>query len=74
MPRPDYIAQLHEAKYELRFSSGTEKPELFIKYKAALENASKLSNLPGPQVEAAVSKDFGIWVKQEKLPKVLPLG
>jgi hypothetical protein len=67
--RPDYIAGLHAAKYDLRFCSGAEKPEMMRRYKAALTEASRLSGFTGPELEAAVARDFGEWVKQERLPK-----
>ncbi len=72
MPRPDYIARLHEAKYELRFCDGSQKAAFLKKYKEALAEAAKASGLTTIQVEAAVARDFGVWVKQEKLPKLPP--
>ena len=69
MARPDYIANLHAAKYDLRFCSGEEKPEMLRRYKAALQAASRRSGFSGPELEAAVACDFGAWVKQERLPK-----
>lgn len=72
MARPDYIVQLHGAKYDLRFCSGAEKPEMVRRYKAALAEASRRSGYTGPELEAAVARDFGAWVKQEKLPKPPP--
>ena len=69
MARPDYIANLHAAKYDLRFSSGSEKPAMLRRYKAALEEASRRSGFTGPELEAALARDFGDWVKQERLPK-----
>jgi hypothetical protein len=69
VPRPKYIAELHEAKYELRFCADLEKAEKLARYKAALTAASSASGLTGPQIEAAVARDFWDWVKQERLPK-----
>jgi hypothetical protein len=69
VPRPDYIATLHAAKYDLRFAAGSEKPEMLRRYRAALEEASRRSGFTGPELEAAVARDFGDWVKQQKLPK-----
>lgn len=69
MPRPDYIAQLHGAKYDLRFCAGSEKPEFLRRYKIALEEACRQSGCTGPELEAAIARDFGEWVKQERLPK-----
>ena len=72
MARPEYIANLHAAKYDLRFCSGSEKPEMLRRYKAALDEASRRSGFTGPELEAAVARDFGEWVKQERLPKPPP--
>ncbi len=58
MPRPDYIANLHAAKYDLRFCSGSEKPEMLRRYKTALEVASRRSGFTGPELEAAVAPRF----------------
>jgi hypothetical protein len=70
--RPDCIAKLHEAKYELRLGSGAEKPALLAKYRERLAIAASAYGTTGPALEAAVAPDFGVWVKQEKLPKLTP--
>ena len=72
MARPDYIARLHEAKYDLRYSSGSEKHEKQLAYLAALQEASVKSGIPPYLLEAAVAPDFGVWIRQEKLPKLPP--
>ena len=69
MPRPIYIAALHEAKYEFRFSPTEENR---LRYAQALVEASRQSGLAGPLIEAAVARDYGIWCKQEKLPRTQP--
>jgi len=69
VPRPEYIARVHAAKYDLRFSSRAEKPEMLRRYKAALAEACRISGYSAPELEAAVARDFGGWVKQERLPK-----
>ena len=68
--RPDYIARLHAAKYDLRYCAGNQKPEMLRRYKAALEEASEQSNISPHMLEAAVASDFGNWVRQERLPKL----
>ncbi|MDQ3622750.1 MAG: hypothetical protein M3463_09705 [Verrucomicrobiota bacterium] len=70
MARPEYIADLHEAKYELLFSPQEGRAKKLRRYQEALEEAVRQSNLPGPQIEAAVARDFGAWIKQERLPKL----
>jgi len=67
--RPDYIARVHAAKYDLRFCSRTEQPEMLRRYKAALEEAGRISGYSAHELEAAIARDFGEWVKQERLPK-----
>jgi hypothetical protein len=69
VPRPDYIAKLHAAKYDLRFCCGAEKPEKLRLYREVLAEAASQSNISEHMLEAAVARDFGEWVKQEKLPK-----
>lgn len=69
MSRPDYIARLHEAKYDLRFCSSEEKPEMLRRYRAALEAASLASGISPPLREAAAARDLCAWVKQERRPK-----
>ncbi len=69
MARPDYIAQLHAAKYDLRFCSGEEKLGMLRRYRAALQEAARKAGITEYLLEAAVARDFGEWVKQEKLPK-----
>lgn len=69
MARPDYIAHVHAAKYDLRFCERPEKPEHLRRYQAALAEACRLSGYSAPELEAAIARDFGEWVKQERLPK-----
>jgi hypothetical protein len=51
---------------------GEEKDILLRRYQAALAKAAQEFGCMGPQIEAAVAQDFGVWVKQEKLPKLPP--
>ena len=69
MPRPDYIARLHAAKYDLRFCSGAEKSEMLRRYKEALAHASEESGVSESLLEAAVARDFGDWIREERLPR-----
>lgn len=69
MPRPDYIAHLHAAKYDLRFCEGGQKVEMLRRYREMLADASRLSGISESLLEAAVARDFGDWVRQERLPK-----
>jgi hypothetical protein len=69
VPRPDYIADLHAAKYDLHWCAGIEKAKCLAAYKAKLAIACAKSGLSSSLLEAAVAKDFGKWVKDEALPK-----
>jgi len=61
---------LHEAKYELRFCGGAEKAERLRAYKQALSDAAKEFNVGEGLLEAAVASDFGVWMKQERMPRL----
>jgi len=68
--RPKSIASLHEAKYELRFCNGAEKAERLKIYSEALAAAAKEFGVSEGLLEASVASDFGVWMKQEKLPRL----
>lgn|GEM_PF-2050746 len=70
--RPEIIVTLHEAKYDLRFGLGKDKDVLMKKYQDALAAAAQKFGVMGPQIEVAVAQDFGLWVRQERLPKIPP--
>src|SRR2546425_591874 len=57
--RPDYIARLHAAKYDLRFCEGEQKVEMLRRYREALAEAARLSGISEALLEAAVARDFG---------------
>lgn len=69
MPRPDYIASLHAAKYDLRFCDAANKAEMWRRYREILAAASRQSGIRETLLEAAVARDFSDWVRQERLPK-----
>jgi len=69
VPRPDYISLVHAAKYDLRFCSRAEQPEMLRRYKAALAEASRISGYSATELEAAIARDCSEWVKQERLPR-----
>jgi hypothetical protein len=69
VPRPEYIARVHASKYDLRFCSLAEQPAMLRRYKEALEAAGRLSGYSASEIEAAIARDFGEWVKQERLPR-----
>ena len=53
----------------MRFCCGAEKPEMLQLYREALANAARESKISEYLLEAVVARDFGEWVKQERLPK-----
>ncbi len=73
MARPDYIARLHAAKYDLHWCERHQKPEMLRRYRAALAEASRIRDVPAHDLEAAVAPDFGKWMRDERLPKPPPL-
>src|SRR5438045_6150857 len=73
VPRPEYVARLHGAKYDLRFCDRSEKTEMLQHYREALAAAAKEAGVSATLLEAAVAKDFWHWVKEERLP-VPPKG
>jgi hypothetical protein len=70
MPRPDYIARLHAASYDLRTCEPSERPEMLRHYREALAEAARQANCSQPMLQAAVAPDYGVWVKQERLPRI----
>ena len=70
MPRPDYIARLHTAKYDLRSCEPAQRPEMLARYRQARDEAALQSKLRAELIEAAVARDYWEWVKQERLPRI----
>jgi hypothetical protein len=42
------------------------------KYRAALEEAAEKANISAALIEAAIARDFGAWIREERLPKPPP--
>ena len=70
MPRPEYIARLHGSLYDLRTCDPEERPEMLRRYRADLEEAAKLAGCSQALLQAAVSPDYTVWAKQERLPRI----
>jgi hypothetical protein len=70
MPRPEYIAQLHGAYYDLRTCEPSERPEMLRRYQEALAYAAKQAACSEALLQAAVALDYSVWVKQERLPRI----
>lgn len=69
MPRPDFIAAIHAAKYDLRWCDGSEKPAKLKAYHQALERASMQLGISVAEIKAAIVGDFGPWMRENGLPK-----
>jgi len=70
MPRPEYIARLHGAFYDLRTCEPSERPERLRRYREALEEAARRAGCSEALLQAAVAADYAVWVKQERLPRI----
>lgn len=69
MPRPKYIADVHEARYELRVCTKAEEAEKSAAYQAALRLAAQISGKSEHELKEALLHDFYVWMRQEGLPK-----
>jgi len=74
VPRPECIARLHAAKYDLRSCDGADKAKLLAEYQKLLAEVAREYGLTSIEVEAAVRKAFGVWVRQKRLPKLPEAG
>ena len=70
MPRPSLISRIHELKYELRRPrlNDDEIARLLAEYESLLELACGEYRCTKAELLKTVAKDFGKWVKDEKLP------
>lgn len=70
MPRPEYIARLHGALYDLRTCEASERPQMLGHYQEALAEAAARARCSQALLQAAVAPDYAVWVKQERLPRI----
>ena len=56
MPRPEYIARLHGAFYDVRTCAASQRPEMLRRYKEALAEAARLAECSEPTLQAAVAR------------------
>lgn len=63
VPRPKYIAELHEVRYDLHFCSEAEEAGKSAKYDAALAKAARIAGVSEHDLRKA------LWMKQERLSK-----
>ena len=70
MPRPSLISRIHELKYELRRPrlKAQEITRLLAEYESFVEQACGDYRCTKAELLKTVAKDFGKWVKDEKLP------
>ena len=70
MPRPEYIARLHGALYDLRTCDALQRPELLRLYQEALVEAARNAKCSEALLQRAVAPDYAVWVRQERLPRL----
>src|SRR5688572_5298489 len=70
MPRPDYIARVHGANYDLRTCDPMQRPERLRLYKEALAEAARIAQCSERLLEAAIQPDYAAWVKEQSLPRI----
>ena len=70
MPRPEYIARLHGAFYDLRTCEPAPRPAMLKRYKEVLVEAANTAGCSEASLQAAVASDYAAWVKQERLPRI----
>ncbi len=70
MPRPEYIARLHGALYDLRTAEASQRPKMLRRYREILADAAKAAACSEALLQAAVGADYHAWVKQERLPRI----
>ena len=70
MPRPSLISRIHELKYELRRPrlKDDEIIRLSADYESLVSQACGEYRCTKAELLKTVAKDFGKWVKDEKLP------
>jgi hypothetical protein len=70
MPRPEYIARVHEARYDLRTCHKNDQAEMMRKYDEALAEAARIANCSETALKLALAGDYKLWLKQERLPRI----
>jgi hypothetical protein len=70
MPRPEYVARLHGAMYDLRTCEAARRPEMLRRYREALAEAAQCADCSEALLQAAVAPDYATWVKQQGLPRI----
>lgn len=70
MPRPEYIARVHAALYDLRTSGQHHESEMLRKYKESLAEAAQIAGCSETALKQALVQDYKQWLKQERLPRI----
>jgi len=70
MPRPEYIARIHGALNDLRTCEPDQRPEMLRRYNDTLATAARIAGCSEAMLQAAVAADYGVWVRQQKLPRI----
>ena len=72
MARPETIAQIHEARYELRMSDGEDAIRWRDEYEQRLDAAALVFKTDRLKLKQAIAKDFYLWVGESGLPHLRP--
>jgi hypothetical protein len=70
MSRPEYIARVHAARYDLRTCDQNDEPEMLRNYNAALAAAARIAGCSEAALKLALASDYRVWLKQEGLPPI----
>ena len=70
MPRPEYIAAVHGAFYDLRTCEPSERPQMLKRYQMALADAAQIAGCSEGILEKAIQLDYAAWVKEQRLPRI----
>ncbi len=68
MARPEIIAQVHEARYELRLADGEEAISWKAEYEKRLDAAALIYQTDRLTLKQSIAKDYYLWVSECGLP------
>ena len=72
MARPEIIAQVHEAKYELQIALFGNKAERLARYESLVQEASAQFKCTKYELKQAINEDYHAWIRENRLPRPRP--
>ena len=72
MARPELIARIHEAKYELQTALLQEKEARLKKYENLLNQAAKEYGCSPYELKQVLHDDYRRWLRELKIPPPRP--